>query len=379
MDEQGQRMYNKLFNIVEAGKTNMISTLQEIEQEYAIRKDFVLGNRAGMNIDAIREWELTPYPNTKGKITYEPSQHIKPVFDNHGAMNLTNHSYQQMVARLQIPNSYVENLLELGETDLLASNLNRMVERRMDTGSLIRSVGNTAKGWLSTSYKRWDATPIFEAFVAGVREVGFVPVQAYNTDYRYLLGFVLPDVFQISDREYVTYGVSMQTGDYGSAALTLGLLILRIQCTNLAVGSSILRKVHLGSRIDANDDRMLAMLSQDTINKDTKAIAGMVTDLTKASTDEIKKLDAQVKEAAMTPVDMKTELEGIKKKFGKTLAEQVKVLYESAASDDLPKGENKWRFSNVLSLLANGSGVSPDGRLDLQKEAARIIETVKAA
>lgn len=380
MDEQGQRMYSKLMNTVTAAKGNLIATLRDIEQEYEIRKDFIATpwGRTDGRADKIDDWELFPYPESKGKIVYEPAQHIKPIFGKHGPMNLTSHSYQQMISRFQIPNTYVDSLLELGEVDLLKENLNTMMERRMDTGALIRSVGATAKGWLSTSYKAMDATPIFESFIGAVGEVGFVPAQAYNTDYRYFLGFVLPEVFEVSDREYVTYGISLQTGDYGSAALTLGLLVMRIRCTNLAIGSSILRKVHIGSRIDANDERMLAMLSQDTINKDTKAIAGMVTDLTRASADEIKKLDAQVKQAAITPVDMKQELEGIKKKFGKSLAEQIETLYKQPI-EDLPKGDTKWRFSNCLSLIANGSGVSADGRMDLQKEAARIIESVKSA
>lgn len=375
MDNYGQAMRNKLMGTIEAGRNNMIATLQDIEREYNIRRDFIATPK-GLNgrTDHIVDWDVTPYPDSK---YYQPHRHIKPVFDNHGALELTNHSYSQMVSRFKIPSTYVDSLLELGEVDLLKDNLNKMVERRMDTGALIRSVGNKAKGWLSTSYKRYDATPLFEAFIDGASSNGFVPIRAYNTEYRYFLGFVLPEVFEIGEREFVTYGVSMTTGDYGNAAMTIGLLVLRIQCTNLAIGSSILRKVHIGGRIDATDERMLAMLSHETIDKDTKAMASMVKDITKASSEEIRVLERQVKQAAITPVNMKAELEGIKKKFGKTLAEQVDTLYQQDI-EDLPKGDSKWRFSSCLSLLANGTGIDADARMDLQKEAARIIESVKA-
>lgn len=378
MDEHGQRMYGKLLSIVEAGKINMVSTLEEIEHEHEVRKDFFAANAIGRSsVDSLIGWDIKEYPHPRPQkgIVVETSEHIKPVFDQNGPLDMTKHSYSQMMQRFQIPSAYADSLLELDEIDLLKDNLTRMYNRRMEAGALIRAVGHTAKGWLSTSYKRFNSMPIMESFIGTAQEMGFYPAKAYNTDFRYFIGFVLPEVFEISEREYVTYGVSMQTGDYGSAALTLGLLVLRIQCTNLAIGSSILRKVHIGSRVDVNDEKMHLMLSQETVTKDSDAMASYVKDITKASGEQIKVLNEKVKQAALTPVDMKNELEGIKKKFGKTLAEQVETLYAQDI-EDLPKGDNKWRFSNVLSLIAN-SDMKSDNKMDLQKEAARIIESIK--
>jgi hypothetical protein len=378
MDEQGLRMKNRLESIIATGRENMGSTYEDIAREHQIRQDFFASTVGRGQVDTIQDWDIQPYPQNAKKISYDPIDFVKPVFAEHGTMKLTNHSYAQMVQRFQIPSAYVDSLLELGEADLLKDNFKRMYERRMESGALIRSVGSTAKGWLSTSYKRFNSMPIMESFIGAVTEMGFMPVQAYNTDYRYFLGFVLPDVFEIGEREYVTYGVSMATGDYGSSALTLGLLVLRVQCTNLAIGSSILRKVHIGSRVDVNDERMHLMLSQETVTKDTDAMASYVRDITRASGDEIKALNGKVKQAVITPVDMKQELEGIKKKFGKGLAEQVDTLWKQDI-EDLPSGDNKWRLSNVLSLIANGKDVKADNKMDLQKEACRIIESLKTA
>jgi hypothetical protein len=107
-------------------------------------------------------------------------------------------------------------------------------------------------------------------------------------------------------------------------------------------------------------------------------MASYVRDITRASGDEIKALNGKVKQAVITPVDMKQELEGIKKKFGKGLAEQVDTLWKQDI-EDLPSGDNKWRLSNVLSLIANGKDVKADNKMDLQKEACRIIESLKTA
>ncbi len=62
------------------------------------------------------------------------------------------------------------------------------------------------------------------------------------------------------------------------------------------------------------------------------------------------------------------------KGFKKELTEKIKTTYETELPVELlPQGNSKWRFSNTISLLANGKDIEADTRLDLQKQAMEIL------
>ena len=211
----------RLKEIIEKGKASLHKTLEEIQHEFTIREDMAVRPTA---IDFLVQ-----------------DHRIQPVIRDE-AYDLTDHSQGQMLNRAGIPAQFAQRLMDLEENELLSRNLKRLTDRMEDGGILLRRVGTTIKGWLSPAYKRMDAAPIMEAFIKRNLEKGFVPYRGMNTAYRYQIAMIQPRIWEPVPGEFVVFGTSLVTGDYGNQSLEIDLLMLRIVCLNLAIGYDMFRK-----------------------------------------------------------------------------------------------------------------------------------------
>lgn len=345
-------MKKKLDGIVQQGKANVATTLKDIQREYGIRQDFMVK------------------PEALDFVVDEKGIRAKVQSKEYG---FTQFSRNQVLERAKIPTAFANRLIEVGEHNLLKTNLNILKYRFMDDGVLIRKVDDTVKGFLSPSYRRMDASPIFEAFVNKAMKNGFVPYRGMTTDYRHQISFIRPEISEIAPQEFVVYGLNLTTGDYGSQAMQIEMMVLRIVCTNLAIGYDLLRKIHLGKRFNGGEDNFIS-LSSKTYELDTKAIASAIGDVVAQSAKHIEIVNKTVKDSASQNVDVKKVLDGMKKKgFGKDILEKIKNTYELPAPVELlPQTPSNWRLSNTLSLIAQ-SVEDKDTRIDLEKESFAVI------
>jgi hypothetical protein len=346
----------KLKDIIEKGKASLQKTLEEIQHEFAIREDMAVRPTA---IDFLVQ-----------------DHKIQPVIRDE-AYDLTDHSQGQMLTRAGIPASFAQKLMDLEERELLSKNLKRLTERMEEDGILLRRVGTTIKGWLSPAYKRMDAAPIMEAFLKRTLEKGFVPYRGMNTQYRYQIAMIQPRIWEPVPGEFVIFGTSLVTGDYGNQSLEIDLLMLRIVCLNLAIGYDMFRKIHLGSRFQMGEGDEIIPISQKTIKLDTDTISSAITDVVDASNDHIKLLENKIQEANEKEIrDPKSIYDTLRKRgIRKEIVEQIKTSYDLPQEVEiLPKGNNLWRLSNAISLVAKGIEKT-DEKLDLEKEAMNLLLT----
>ncbi len=342
--------YEKLMSLVDKGREEVLRTLSSIKEEFAKRVD------------------LIAKPKT---IDYMVTEDIFPVI-NGNRYALTYYSRQQLLDRAGIPGTFVDRLLRIGEKELLRENLNVLTRHSMADGVLIRRVDDLIKGWLSPSYKRMDGSPIIESFLNAGIKYGFVPLRGSNTDYRYQIIMVYPQVFHPTENEYIAYGLALTTSDYGAKALDLSMIALRIVCTNLHIGYDMFRKVHLGSRFSS--DREYIELSRKTIELDTKTIASAINDVTMFSINHFKEIDQLIKKANETEIDIGQKLDNLKKKgVRKEIYEKIKNAWEMPSDIEiLPSSPSLWRFSNCISLIAQSSK-SMDERIDLERMAMDVL------
>lgn len=348
----------KLNQIIEEGRNNVVKAVNSIKEEFQKRIDVIAK-------PAVIDYEVI-------------GQNIHPLIKSE-KFNLTDHSESQVFGRAEIPGSYMRKLLELGEIELVRTNLRTMTDRMMANGVLVRRVGETIKGWLSPSYKRMDAAPIIENFINRALKAGFVPYRGMNTDYRYHIALILPRIFHPTENEWVAYGVSLITSDYGTSALDLSLLALRLSCTNLHLGFDMFRRVHLGSRFQTDQD--MIELSKKTLLLDSKTVASAVGDVTEKSIDQIRALDQVIKDADQVEIgDAKKYFESFKKKgIKKEVLEKVKNMYDTAIDlEYLPSRQSLWRLSNAMSLVSQGLK-KQDERIDLEKQSMSILIEGKGA
>lgn len=343
----------KLNGLIESGRGNLAAAVQEMQTEFQTRRDIIVKPAA---------------------LDFEINGGIHPII---GAdrFDLTGFSEGQLLERAAMPRTFASKLQTLGETDLLRTNLRTLLPRVSGDGVLVRHVGALAKGILSSSYRRMDASPIFEGFVGAAMQNGFVPHRGLNTDRVYTASMLDTQIYEPRPGEFLVYGVQIKTSDYGAAALEFNLMMLRIVCNNLAVGMDLVRKVHLGRRFDGEsfNGAQVIELSNKTHQLDTRTVRSAIQDAVKGSRGYIAALNEKVNEAAEKNVNLGVELAGLKKKGIKAeIVEKVKTMFNSEMPVEvLPAGHTAWRLSNVLSLLAQGE--KGDSKLELEEAAFSAV------
>lgn len=368
MAEVAQQKFSKM---VDDGRARAMRGMEALHAEYRIRRDY-MAKPSGLDV------RLRPVRGQDEATTPKASELVVDVKGG-GVFTLTHHAQNQLLAAADVPVKFAETLREHELGDLLRYNIAKLLPKTSPDGLLIREVSGTVKGVLSPSYRTMDASPMFEAFISQAMQTGLVPHSGEVTDTRAFVQFLRPQVIEIFPGEHVVFGVELKNSDYGNGALDLVQTIWRLLCTNGAIGNSMFRKVHLGRRFDGyGEGDNVIRLSAKTVELDTKTMQSALHDTMKQLPAHI---DATVEtlrsvggaEVKLTEAIAKLGKAGLKK----ATLEKVKALYETEQPvESLPSQPGAWRFSNVLSLLANSA--QGDEAHDLREFAYSVL-TPKAA
>jgi hypothetical protein len=358
--EAAEKTRFKLKSIIDKGRIRAQGTVESILNEYNKREDVLVPASAiGYNVG----------PGVPTALDIQ-------VLLGNKQVNLTNHSVTQLLNRIGMPKTFAEKL-SLGKTgwtrELLLHNLRTLTDGTLEENRLLfRIVDQTAKGVLSSAYRRMDASPIVSNFIKEGMGAGLVPVDGLNTDTRYHIKMLSTKIYEPVPNEVVTFGMSFTTSDYGAGALQLQFFLMRLVCTNYAIGEDCLRKVHLGKRFTEEEGRGF---SQKTYDLDTETIASAVKDVISEGLEE--KADTVcglIANANEKKVSLQSELDKFRKKglLTKDQSETAKALYENVTEITyLPEQKSAWRLSNVLSLMAQQQ--SGDKKLDLESAAMELL------
>jgi hypothetical protein len=276
----------------------------------------------------------------------------------------------QAASRVDIPLAYLDRLMEkeVWGPALAAENLNQLFRHLNGERFLLRSVNGQVRGFLSDAYRRLDARPILDEFLAGVMKHGAVPVDGAATDTKVSLKVVLPMVFEPIPNEVMLFGAEYVNSDFGNGALTVNTFIDRLWCTNFARSESLLRQIHLGARLGEN-----VAFSQRTYQLDTRTMASAVSDMSQQalSPKSVNEYLALVKSANEQKVEGREVSEFLKKNLTKGEAQAASDAFNGADVEQLPAGNTRWRMSNALSFIAKSA--EPERALELQRLAGMAL------
>ena len=330
-------MRTKLEGLIEKGQASAGTVIEQIMSAQPIDR-VVLGQNIGYGVEG----------------TSIVAQNLKKP----GTAKVHEHALQQMAARVDLPWSYAQSLRESPwGRELLAENLNRQYAHEpKDRRYLMRfaRVGGVPelRGFLSDKYRRLDARPITEALITEVKKAGALP-------------------YEPVPGEVIAFGLNYETSDFGDGALTVGLFMLRMICTNLASAEDMLRQVHLGKRLAENLE-----FSEKTYRLDTQTMASAVGDivgnvLAPATTE---RYCEAIKAANEDKVDGR-QVSARLKAIGLTKAEQTATVeaFNSPNIEEVPAGMSAWRLSNALSWVA-GKAENPRRQMELQRMAGGLVK-----
>ena len=298
-----------------------------------------------------------------------------------GQFTMHDNAIYQVADRMGIPSRYLRSLAQ-GEpwAILLAAHLlNQHSEWTQRSRVLVRTVGSQVRGVLSDSYRRLNSVEILTAFVQEAAGQGAVISDAYMNDTKVWAETILPTPITVPTAKngdvIIFAGARFSTSDYGDGAVDMRAFLLNGACLNGMVRESVMKQVHLGSKLPDN-----LALSDETYRLDTQTTVSAVKDLTKGlfSRDNLMQRAIEIQGASEIEVDFNHELKRLTKDGGllKTEGKEVeKILMRNNPDDGVQGGATLWKLTQAIT--AHARELTPERSRELHEISGSLLKRVK--
>lgn len=364
-----QVVMNKVQKMIDGKAVGVQATMSRLIEEGKIAQDYIAP--IGVNLKA---QEHDPV------ITFSGDSHLMMNMPD-GQFSLHDNAIAQLADRMGIPQRYLRNLAS-GEpwAKMLAAHLlNQHSDWTQRSRVLVRTVGHQVRGVLSDSYRRLNSVEILTAFVQEAAGQGAVISDAYMNDTKVWAETILPTPITVPTKNngdvIIFAGARFSTSDYGDGAVDMRAFMLNGACLNGMVRESVMKQVHLGSKLPDN-----LALSQQTYELDTKTTVSAVQDLTRGlfSADTIKRKAYEIQGASEMEVDLDHELKKLTgngwllKQEGK---EVEKILMRNNPDDGVQGGATLWKLTQAIT--AHARELSPERSRELHEISGELLGRVK--
>lgn len=362
---------NKVHKMIDNKAIGVQATMQRLIDEGKIAQDYIAP--IGVNLKAQQQ---------KPVITFSAEDSLMMNMPD-GQFSMHDNAINQIAGRMGIPQRYLRDLAagEQWAIELAAHMLNQHSDWTERTRVLVRTVGNQVRGVLSDSYRRLNSVEILTAFVQEAAGQGAVISDAYMNDTKVWAETILPTPITIPTRNngdvVIFAGARFSTSDYGDGAVDMRTFLLNGACLNGMVRESVMKQVHIGSKLPDN-----LALSQRTYELDTKTTVSAVRDLTKGlfSKDTLMQKAIEIQGASEVEVDFEKELKKLTKEGGllKTEGKEVeKILMRNNPDDGVQGGATLWKLTQAIT--AHARICTPERSRELHELSGALLNRVKLA
>ncbi len=361
---------NKVQRMIDGKAVGVQATMQRLIDEGKIAQDFIapIGVNLKMN-------DHSPV------ITFDGSgAHLSMNMPN-GAFSLHDNAISQLADRMGVPQKYLRTLAsgEDWSRQLAAHLLNEHSGWTQRSRVLVRTVGQQVRGVLSDSYRRLNSVEILTAFVQEAAGQGAVISDAYMNDTKVWAETILPQPLVIPTAKngdvVIFAGARFSTSDYGDGAVDMRAFLLNGACLNGMVRESVMKQVHLGSKLPDN-----LALSQQTYELDTRTTVSAVRDLTRGlfSKDNLMQKAYEIQGASEMDVDLEREVRKLTKEgwLYKSEGQEVeKLLMKNDPEDGVQGGATLWKLTQAIT--AHARELSPERSRELHELSGHLLSRVK--
>ena len=360
---------NKVQRMIDGKAVGVRATMERLVSEGKIAQDYIAPIGVNLKIN-----DHSPV------ITFSANGSLRMDMPD-GQFTLHDNAIGQLADRMGIPQRYLRGLAsgEPWAKQLAATLLNEHSGWTQRSRVLVRTVGKQVRGVLSDSYRRLNSVEILTAFVQEAAQQGAVISDAYMNDTKIWADTILPTPLTVpsaNNGDVVIFaGARFSTSDYGDGAVDMRAFLLNGACLNGMVRESVMKQVHLGSKLPDN-----LQLSQQTYELDTKTTVSAVRDLTKGlfSKDNLMKKAIEIQGASEIDVDFEHELKrltrdgGLLKQEGK---EVEKILMRNDPEDGVQGGATLWKLTQAIT--AHARELSPERSRELHELSGQLLNRVK--
>ena len=360
---------NKVHRMIDGKAVGVQATMERLINEGKIAQDYIAP--LGVNLKA---------KDHEPVITFTGDSHLLMNMPD-GQFTMHDNAIGQMADRMGIPQRYLRQLAsgEPWAIALAAYVLNQHSDWTQRSRVLVRTVGTQVRGILSDSYRRLNSVEILTAFVQEAAGQGAVISDAYMNDTKVWAETILPTPITVPTKNngdvVIFAGARFSTSDYGDGAVDMRAFLLNGACLNGMVRESVMKQVHLGSKLPDN-----LALSQQTYELDTKTTVSAVKDLTKGlfSKDNLMAKAVEIQEASEVEVDFNKELKrltsngGLLKQEGK---EVEKILMRNNPDDGVQGGATLWKLTQAIT--AHARELTPERSRELHELSGQLLNRVR--
>lgn len=360
---------NKVQRMIDGKAVGVRATMERLVNEGKIAQDYIAPIGVNLKIN-----DHSPV------ITFSANGSLRMDMPD-GQFTLHDNAIGQLADRMGIPQRYLRGLAsgEPWAKQLAATLLNEHSGWTQRSRVLVRTVGKQVRGVLSDSYRRLNSVEILTAFVQEAAYQGAVISDAYMNDTKIWAETILPTPLTVPTAKngdvVIFAGARFSTSDYGDGAVDMRAFLLNGACLNGMVRESVMKQVHLGSKLPDN-----LQLSQQTYELDTKTTVSAVRDLTKGlfSKDNLMKKAIEIQGASEMEVDFEHELKrltrdgGLLKQEGK---EVEKILMRNDPEDGVQGGATLWKLTQAIT--AHARELSPERSRELHELSGQLLNRVK--
>lgn len=360
---------NKVQRMIDGKAVGVRATMERLVNEGKIAQDYIapIGVNLKMN-------DHSPVITFSGEGSLQMNM-------PDGQFSIHDNAIGQLADRMGIPSRYLRGLAagEPWAKHLAATLLNEHSGWTQRSRVLVRTVGQQVRGVLSDSYRRLNSVEILTAFVQEAAEQGAVISDAYMNDTKIWAETILPTPITVPTAKngdvIIFAGARFSTSDYGDGAVDMRAFLLNGACLNGMVRESVMKQVHLGSKLPDN-----LQLSQQTYELDTKTTVSAVRDLTKGlfSKDNLMQKAYEIQGASEIEVDFDHELKrltrdgGLLKQEGK---EVEKILMRNDPNDGVQGGATLWKLTQAIT--AHARELTPERSRELHEISGQLLNRVK--
>lgn len=364
-----QVVMNKVQRMIDGKAVGVQATMERLINEGKMAQDYIAP--IGVNLKAQEHAPVITFTGDNALMMNMPN----------GQFTMHDNAIGQMADRMGIPQRYLRSLAsgEPWAIALAAYLLNQHSDWTQRSRVLVRTVGTQVRGILSDSYRRLNSVEILTAFVQEAAGQGAVISDAYMNDTKVWAETILPTPITVPTKNngdvIIFAGARFSTSDYGDGAVDMRAFLLNGACLNGMLLESVMKQVHLGSKLPDN-----LALSQQTYELDTKTTVSAVKDLTKGlfSKDNLMAKAVEIQGASEVEVDFDRELKrltsngGLLKQEGK---EVEKILMRNNPDDGVQGGATLWKLTQAIT--AHARELSPERSRELHELSGQLLNRVK--
>ena len=360
---------NKVQRMIEGKATDVQGTMSRLIEEGRISQDYIAP--LGVNLKAQQHKPVITFNGENGLMMDMPQ----------GSFSLHANAVGQLADRMGVPSRYLRTLAtgEPWQVTLAAEILNQHSDWTQRSRVLVRAVGKQVRGVLSDSYRRLNSVEILTAFVEEANGQGAVISDAYMNDTKVWAETILPQPISIptnNNGEVIIFvGARFSTSDYGDGAVDMRTFMLNGACLNGMVRESVMKQVHLGSKLPDT-----LALSDKTYALDTQTTVSAVRDLTRGlySSDNIMQKAMEIQGASEIEVDFDRELKKLQQNGSLLKAEQEqveKLLMKNSPDDGVQGGSTLWKLTQAIT--AHARELTPERARELHEISGNLLNRVK--